>query len=872
MIIKQELKKILSLGLIGVIIVSSLLASTKIDVFAHNAYFVAITIDEANFRYIPEVVFEENSWVASNHRESELGSFGEATVGEAWSVPTTSSEGKSSDEMEDVYKDVVKKGNGEKALIYTFPSLHGKGIITEKVHANGEDLMLANRYADYVVSGLNDALNFCITQSGAKGKVSIADLKVFAAQLANASSERSGEVSLNNKTFTISAGSPSKIIDGLSKTDYIKISTDEDSLIVPFQVRKGYVGSNPDRTGLSDSYIESITSKKGKKDTEYLDWKYTVLQGNYNADVKAITYSSSTDITKPSQLTIMIADFLSNFLNGLRSMLGLYAMEDLMLNSGARDAGYFYGIMPNFWMNSASLLHVVCQIVAWSLMGLSLIRMLYKRQLQTMNIGERISLMEGFKNLILTAFLLGSFILIFNSLSRVNYTLVNLFGSSSAFSGYIGTTQSMNAGAIASIVINIAFFVLSCYFNFFYILRGITIALLFGIAPLCIFMLTLGGKYTQIFNSFMKELVSNIFIQTFHAICVAFFTSVTSTSQMKTFELLVVFMSFIPLTNFVRQNIFGLSGGITDHAQSMVNMGRATVTGITMGAVGSTVAKSGYMNGGNIHANGSTMNGMGVLSNAMSNRKLHQTAESIGRGGINNSELFKNVSGDINTNNASNKMDLNINPSKAEKVKNVLGTAGTAVRGGTKIASGLAIAGSSIGFAAMGDKLGVSDTLRTGTNLMRSGMGNLRGIATGNVSFKDAGISEMYDGGEHMTTIYDAKIDDTTKQMTFSDQAINNSNYGRNLKEMYNAFNGKGEYAENGEKAAVREQAIDRYKKQGIMGVGTYKDQLAIVYDKKAMEKKNWIPGGIGGISPYQEKGNSFKTMEEEMLERGEEF
>lgn len=877
----KGLKKALTLGLIGVASMTTLIATKpNIQASAHNAYFVAIAIDEANFKYVPTVMFEENSWVASNHAEKDVGSFGEKTTSaKDWEVPIPDlKEDTSPEKMEDVYKDRVAKGDGEKALIYTFPPLHGKGIITDKVHANGIDEMLANRYADYVIGGLNDALNFCISQAGAKGKVSTSELKIFSAQLANASYKRSGTVTLTvestKKEFTVSAGNPSKLIDGLTKADYIKISYGSSSITVPRRVKKGYRNSE-ERPGLSQDYRDEITDKGDKQDTEYLDWRYTVLQGNYNSDVKSITYSSVNEITKPSAITVAVTTLLGGLLSGLRNLLGLYPMEDLMLNGGSRDANYFYGIMPNSWMSSANLLHIVCQIVAWTFMGFSFVRMLFKRQLQTMNIGERMSLMEGFKNLILTSLLLGSFVIIFTAMAKFNYVLVDLFGKSSAFSGYIGTTQTMNTGALAAVFINFAFFILACYFNVFYVLRGVTIALLYGIAPLCIFSLSLGGKHAQIFNSFMKEMVSNIFIQTFHAICVAFFTSITSTTQMRTFELLVVFMAFIPLTNFVRQNIFGLSSGITDNAQGMVSMGRAMVSGAVGGAVSGAMNRSKKVNGvggsgGSGGSGGYGSSGGSIaptnpansnIQQAMANRQLHADASSIGENGINNSKLMENIGG-ANKANASSKLDLN--PSNEDKFKNAMNKANgsfNVLKGSAQIAGGMMLAGTSLGFGAMGDRMGVSDSIRSGQALRSAGSMNRssgKAMKNGGESsmLDNTGIDSVYDCGESMLNTYDSSIDDKGN-VEFTDTALNNSTYAKNLREMNDVFNSRGDYAPNGAKAHIREDAKARYENQGIIGVGAYDNKFAVNYDKKMTEKKGFHLRNIGEISPYVEPKNN---------------
>lgn len=859
---KNKMKKAITIGLIGISTITSLFSS-PIQASAHNAYFVGITIDEGNFRYIPNVIYEENSWVASNHREKDLGNFAEKTCqsNANWQVPIVDNEGKTESDMENSYKNIVSPGNGEKALIYTFPPIHGKGFITDKVNATAQDEMLANRYAEYVVGGLNDALAFCINKSNAKSKVSTSTLKMFSADLANKAHIGSGTVTLNGVTFTISKANIDKPLEGLTENDYITISSGKESITVPRRVKKGYVNSD-ERTGLSKDYEEMIAGTKtghsDKKDTEYLDWRYTVLQGNYNSDVKSINYSSATEIIKPNIITVMISDFFSSTLSGLRTIFGLYSLEDLMLNEGSRSNSYYYGIMPNNWMLSANLLHIICQILAWTLMGFSFVKLLYKRQLQTMNIGERISLMEGFKNLIFTAILLGIFPLGFATMAKFNEILVDLFASSSAFSSYIGTTHTMTSGVFATVIINFAFFFVNVYFNFFYIVRAITVAILFGIAPLCIYTLSLGGKQAQIFSNFSLELVSNIFIQSFHAICVAFFTSITSTTQMRTFETLVVFLSFIPLTKFIRDNVFGLSSGFTESGKDL--MATTIGAGMIAGGVvsGFKEAKEGVSGIQGIQNTVNSSNPANSnIQNAIANRNLHSNKDSIGAGGIENSDLMKNISGVSNKSNASNEVDLT--NSKIESL-------GKIAKGIGQSTGALALAGASMGFGSIGDKRSLSRVAMAGNSLMKDGVSSISngfsdlvGDNIENPMLKNTGISNLYDGGERMTNLYNADVSDDDK-ITFSDPALNQSDYADNLREMYNVFNGTGDYSPSGTKANYIQEAKAKYQNQGIQGVGQYNGKLAVVYNKKMTENKNFGLRNIGEITPYIPK-NQFNQQ-----------
>lgn len=886
---KGGLKKALALGLIGIATFTGALGfSNKIEASAHNAYFLSITIDEGNFRYVPTVVYEDNSFVANNHRETDLGSFVNDGVKDGnFSVPDNIDYSKVQDEdaMKKEYP-MVKAGDGDEDLLFTFPPLHGRGWMTDKVHATGQDEALANKVVDTACNGLNDALSFM------KGQVSqnipVDTWKKKSAELANKAVNKSGSVEIGGVTFSLSSGDPKVPMRGTTADDYVKISSPKGSSNFVFRTVKGYrqVGSDRLRSGLSKDYKEKVDDK----DVKYLDWRDIVLQGNYNMDVKSISFSSVATITKPNMIEETVCSLLNGLLSGVRTLLGLYSLPDLMLNHGARSNSYYYGIMPNSWMGSATLLFIICQVIAWTCLGFSLTRLLFKRQLSTINVGEKISVMDGAKNIILTAFLLGAFPLIFNALVRMNYVLVNLFGKASAFSNTIGSTDTIiTSGSIATIIIGFAFLALQIYFNFVYILRGITVAILYGISPLCIFALSLGGKFNQIFNNFLKEMISNIYLQSFHAILVAFFTSVTATTNMRTFEAITVLFAFIPLTSFIRQNLFGLSSGITDTASSMVATGTA-VAGSALGAFAG--AKAGSSGGG--HSSGSKGNSSNpVMTDTLRNRTIPSGTGSDG--GINNEELLGSIDGLSNKSNGSKSVfqDKSIPNSKggkfASNLANSVGnkafdnwsndkghTLGRGVDkfgkyadmsgkiGKTALNAGLVMG--AVGLGAMGDAKGAGHLARTGVNGLSN---NIRGGSSfgGNSDVDtikaDTGMNELYDGGEHMTAVYNTSFGEDGN-MQFDDGVLDSSTYGTNMKDMYNAFASQGDYAEGGSKAHLRDDAVARYKSQGINGVGTYKgrdgkERLAVNFDKNLTNKGSFSFRNLGEIPPYVEKNKSQK-------------
>lgn len=857
-------KKALTLGLICIMTMSIFISNSVINSSAHNAYFLSVTIDENNFKYMPTIVFEENDWVANNHRETDIGDFTSSTVESNGSVkrfvvPEITYDGSnkmSETDIKTAYENIIKFGDGDKGLAFTFPGLHSRGFAVERRHANGTDEEMAFFVSDYLVGGLNDTISWMVGKAGGYKNFTSQEMKLFSASLANRADEvvsrgaGSKTVKLGSSTFTIKKATDVKKaqpVEGRTQLgDYVSIvAPDGEEKYALAKVNKGY----QQRNDISDEYKAGLLKYK---DPQYLNWQYIVLQANYSADVNNITFSSVNDIVKPGTLEVAISQFFSAVLGGLRNFLGLYPMDDVLLNGGTRDAGYYYGVMPNGWMNSANLLNFICQIIAWLIMGFAFVRMLYKRQLSTMNIGERVSLMEGIKDIFITCFLLAGFGLVFHTMLRLNYALVDIFEASSEFSTSIGTANNISAGIFASIIINFAFFFINAYFNVAYVLRGFTVAMLYALAPLAIVTISFGGKYKSIFSNFSKELIANVFLQTFHAMCVAFFTSITSTNQLRTFELLTVLMAFIPLTNFVRQNILGLPGGIVDQASGIVSMG----AGLGMGAMGiggklSSKAKSGSGGGG---GNSSSNIGTGINPNISRNINSNAPTSNSSLGSMRDS-----VAGTPQMSNSNLKGKDGLTSKGLSDGKNPISTSGTSkhvgsaggtgLRGiasaGGNLAKGIASAGASIGFGAIGDKRRMEQFAGMGAD----GIGGVKSSmqsAFSTPELEDGGIKDLYSDHEGMTMV----MDDNKGQFNNSD--FNGSDYESNFKEMSECFLGEGVYGNDGEKSQYRDEALRYYKSQGIQGVGRKNNgNTVIAFSKEMANRRNFSLKDVANVAMF---------------------
>lgn len=850
----KGLKKSLLLSLVFATVtggcVTSMLRSNELVASAHNSYFVAITYDDANNQLMPVVVSEDNDFFASGHKEGKLANFSKYTVEDntgkqkSWSVPSAvndQGEKLDADSLEKLYDNIVADGDGDEGLVFTFPGVHGRGGIgcLDKIDANGIDESLAYTYADEIVGGMNKGMDFILSFMNTKN-LSNSKVQDFYRILANDVESKKSSTTINGQSFSLtylnSTNKPSYVANNLVASNYVRISKDGKSVDVAYTMNKGYYGDNPIRE-TTKTYKDGL---KKYHDPEYIGWKYAVLQANYNRDVKHTTFSSVSEITKPNQLTLYFTDMINSTLSGLRRLLGLYEMNELMLNEGNRSTSYYYGIMPNTWKSSATLLHVVCLSVSWMVLIGAIIKILINRSLATINVTQRISMMEGIRDLISTCILLAVFPLIFVALAKLNYSLVNIFATASPNSATIGTTTTMSAGFLASSLIAIAFFVVNVYFNVQYVLRAVSVAILFAIAPLAIVTLAFGGKFKTVYSNCMKQLIGNIFLQSFHALFVAFFTSITSAGRISTFEMLVVFFAFIPLTNFIKQQIFGIEGGVLNEAGNIASKGMnivgSAVGGFVGGSIGGSIGKGGPGPSGG--GGGSTLS-TDTLSRT---RKTFSTGNSVK---ATSGETFDGSNPEKTGSVAKNAGEKAVNVASGGKAGMVSNAIKGTAKAGSQVAKGLGGVGLSMGAMAIGsESRGMN---KFAMNSFGNAMNEAKGAFSVGSDLNKAGMSKINETDNQLLYTSKANADGQ-----FSDESFNASPEAETQRDIADAFIGRGDYEGNEE---LRASAVAHYKKQGVDSVGISKskngEHLVFAMNKSTLSQRR---GGatINSVSQTQ--------------------
>lgn len=544
---------------------------------AHDTYFLQVLIDENTKQYQGNVVQDDQSTMSkeAKHIENNLGDFSNLISENLPSIPTE----------EGGYK---KSELGEGIAVFSFnPEEKGEGWGGKKKnHATKDDVDRAYQIRDALVPGLNDAL-FILNNN--QPFETTKELVQMGANLANGSVE-GFTITYGSRAFDQPLTTYQKETLGVKKADFVTIKKDgtKEEYEFIFQVPKGYSeeGSFKNRV-FSDEYSYA--------DAKYMTWHMLLYQGNYAMFANGWTMADATEIAGANVVEEFFVDLLQSTLNGLRNLLGLYGLNELIYNDGIRgSSAWVHGAMPEAWHDNVVKYHIVFQAFAWSLITLAILKSLIQRNLATINPSMRVSLMEQIQNLLITGFILSAIFPIIAMFMYLNVKIVDVFGSLAPdFNDFSGLNNYSNM--LSGMIMQVFYFIVTLYLNFVYIMRSITLAILIAMAPIFVVTIAFGGAWKQLFGVWMRELLSNIFLQSFHAFILAFF--VTTTISSRGIEGAVIAFAMIPLTEFFRSMVMGQGGGMAHQlgmgaTSAAVNVGTKAL-GLAGGGKGKKSAPTG---------------------------------------------------------------------------------------------------------------------------------------------------------------------------------------------------------------------------------------------------------------------------------------
>lgn len=516
--------------------------------------------------------------------------------------------------------------------VYTWPGTDNAGDITEqeKTYMAKMSSTLTNSFNETLALLLNNNQKDFPTITDNTLKMYFLDFSVQVARDIN----KDGTHTISNKYFDINWKSEAVTSEEFKKTSYSKIAGinesylrkvtvkdskgNEEKLIVIWKYPKGYASGQ--------ELYSIVVAREGKdvfKDSEEiggytknLSWSHIVYQALFNFYTSGTDSLGAADLYEADDglIATMLTSLINTIVNGLNNFLGLYSLEELTLNTGARQINYWNGIFPAKWFSAAQYFYLFSLTIAVLMLMISLIKLAGAKAASTVgNVAKRISLIEGTKRVIVCAGCAMLFVPIFTILVEMNNLITE------ALKGLIpeGLTLNFTAAGtsgmgLAGAIISIMAFYVTLKMNFTYILRAITVLICYILGPMAIMCSALGDKFAQITSNWLKELIGNIFIQSIHALIMMVYINVAGAGAIASIEKLVIFYSFIPLTEFVRTNIFNLGSGLNHVADNLNDQVGNVAGGVVSAAASGALLKSKGVIGGKGGNNGGNGSGVGL--------------------------------------------------------------------------------------------------------------------------------------------------------------------------------------------------------------------------------------------------------------------
>lgn len=583
---------------------------------------IQCTVDDANWQIVAGIVDDKYAWTDSHILEGDrIGSSALNVLAGNRGDPSVGAGLLSS-------LDVSSPGNGfhddtpvTDNLVMTFPGSPEGAIVNPYKSSTEYDKARATIVKDVLIYDLNSA--YQLVYNGAFPS-DIADYKDKMVALLNAVNGGS----INGYSFSKGTTRTSLADKSMSSGDYVTVSKGG-AVVAEFAYRipKGYVsvgGYTPPNT------LESTSSSR---DATYITWGEIAYEAfaNYSLDEKlAITVENVYSSTANS-LESAVAGMLGNLFNWLAGALGLWNLDDLVLNGGIRStSAYVGGIFPSTWEATIWAFFFIAEVIALIVLSFAVLLGIYRKAMSTVNPVMRASFMDQMKNTLIAIFAIILMPVLLRLLVQTSATFTSVF--TSALGDEKTATEALSvyakqSGTLGGVLIQFVYLGALLYFNFFYYMRALTMAALIILSPIAILCNCFGENSRQITRTWFNVLMSTVFIQPIHALCLVILLLLPNEGRM--FQNIIGIYAMIPLTQtlismFVREgtgvHVFASKGQGT--STMLMKAGAMSAAGAVGGAVGSFVgAKTAQADGKNYNNEVSGVNTKGSA-----------TAEAVGRG------------------------------------------------------------------------------------------------------------------------------------------------------------------------------------------------------------------------------------------------
>ena len=536
-----------------------------------QTYYIQTTVDTSNWTFVGAVVNDKKA-MFGNYTETER-------IGSDKLKKMLASNSKSM--FSDMLNSDVKKGSGgdKKYRVLSFPGFDTKkdaGTWTTP-QASSAQMDRATFVKDSLIYDLNTAIKTVY------GNKSYDSLSSFQSDVKSVLSAAQNSGTVNGWKFT--RASDSKLNDSaneISASDYVIVSKGNDKYTFLTGAKK-YLKSMP----------AEDKPKNSGDDTTYITWGMIAYEAIVNATLEkdAVTTETVYNATTQGVLESAITDVMTALVGGVRSLLGLWDLDSLIFNKGVRgSAGYVSGIFPSTWEPFIWSFFLISEILSLAIILYAIGKQVLDRANATVNPIVRANAMEQVKDMILTIIVLVLLPALIVGAMKLSASLTNVFSS---IIGEKTITEEIGhfptGSSLAAVVVGILNLIINIYFNWFYIIRSITVAILIGASPLFVSTMCLGQNKRATQIRWLGELACNIFMQPIHAFIFSFIIMIPKTGR--AIESLILLYAVIPLTAMFKGLIFPGSGELTHRAADQAgrttgNIAKAGVMKATMAAAG----------------------------------------------------------------------------------------------------------------------------------------------------------------------------------------------------------------------------------------------------------------------------------------------
>lgn len=582
---------------------------------ASDSYFLTFTYNPDARIIVPGVTMSEVGNTVTNHAEIEAGAnylwdsdgallfdMNDGTNAESFSLSrhrnAFTKEGNNF-----MFSESRPDGDYEYTIPFSFPGRHvGTGTRTRwgdqstARQASASDQEQANWVGQQLTNGFNRL--FADAHRAAGGATDTPSLVRTASRIANAAmGEGTQSFGDENYALTYKFETPEKEDQVSNRNPEIPLSDyrivrvsgggrPATEMAVPVRIPKGYGEGQRLYSRIEGSSYHDTGHHQS--DVSHITWQHMVMQANMNA-FQGVLAADAHELNPPGRLEQEVVKMLGGIAGNIKGFLGMEEINDLVFNTGMHGEGSVHGTMPVGMGQVADYVFFLMLMLAGVILLGSFVSLLVKSNLSVINPQMRVDLKDGLITIFGAFFLLIIFQPIWMSLMRLNSSLVGFFYHLSPNVSNIGSILVSNSGSIAAIILSIAFLVVEIWFNFYYIVRALTLMVLYMFAPLMIISLGYGGKYKMIFSNWSKEILGVLFIQSIHAaILGAIAAGLDQGMAQSLMWQYVVLISIIPLSNMFRKTILNLGGDSVSQTA-----GRAEKAAMIAGGVGGGLALRG---------------------------------------------------------------------------------------------------------------------------------------------------------------------------------------------------------------------------------------------------------------------------------------